>query len=266
MPADVIERLRAADPARDIEPHPPELLLAQLKAAPRPARRSRRRRVAVLLPVAVAAAATAVLALPGTDAVLPGVKTSLAARAYAQTAPEGDRILYVHTTIETQMRTPTVTKDTHAVRERWQRDDRWRERLDLDGEEFTQTLGADGVLRFSDGTSAPPEYLERLAPDFVSEFRKRYERGTLDESATATFNGRPARKYVIDEDRNHAEYFLDADTGMPLGSVERFAVYSPTSGESIKGKGPNGSFTATTIVDAIEQLPATPANLGKLSG
>jgi hypothetical protein len=131
---------------------------------------------------------------------------------------------------------------------------------------FAETRGADGVLRFSDGTTAPPEYVAQLPPDFIAEFRLRYERGTLDASGTTTFDGRHARRYVVDEGRNRHEYFLDAETGMPLGSFERFAVYQGEAGEPVKGARPNGTFTARTTVDTLERLPATPANLAKLDG
>ncbi|WP_028064901.1 hypothetical protein [Solirubrobacter soli] len=253
MPADVIERLRAADPARDVDPIAPEALLTRLKATP-PRKRKRRHRALLLVPVAIAAAAAAFL--------IPSANTNLAARAYAQTAPTSGHILYVRTTIETTMRTPTVTKDTHAIRERWQQGERWNERVEMDGKVFGETRGADGKLRFSDGTVAPQSYVELREPGFVEEFRKRYERGTLDQSDTTTFNGRHARRYVVDEGRNRAEYFIDAESGMPLGSIEEFAVLSPGPGQPATG--PNGTFTATTVVDAIEQLPATPANLDKL--
>jgi hypothetical protein len=256
MPADVIERLRAADPARGVDPIAPEALLAQLKATPR--RRGAPRRALLLIPAAVAAAVAAL--------VIPSASPDLAARAYAQTAPAGDRILYVRTTIDTHMRGPAVSHDTHAVRERWQQGERWNERVDMDGRVFGERRGADGVLRFSDGQIAPQSSVELREPSFIDEFRKRYERGTLDEGGTTTFNGRPARRYVVDEQRNRAEYFLDAETGMPLGSIEQFAVYQPQRGQPLKGATPNGTFTATIVVDAIEQLPATPANLGKLSG
>jgi hypothetical protein len=256
MPADVMERLRAADPARDIDPVAPEHLLARLKASPSPPRRRKRRVLLLGVPVAVGVAVAAF--------VLPDGSPSLAARAYAQTAPAGDQILYVRTTIETKMRSSTVTKDTHAVRERWQRGSRWKERVELDGRVFGEIRGADGVLRFSDGKVAPKDYAELRAPGFVEEFRERYERGTLDESGTATFAGRPARRYVVEEQRNRAEYFIDAQTGLPLGSVEVYAVLTPGPGQPATG--PNGTFTATTTVEAIEQLPATPENLSELSG
>jgi hypothetical protein len=51
---------------------------------------------------------------------------------------------------------------------------------------------------------------------------------------------------------------------MPLGSVERFAVLSGAHPK--RGEGPNGTFTATTTVDALQQLPPTRANLAKLEG
>jgi hypothetical protein len=214
------------------------------------------------VPAAVAAAIAVVL--------VPGAKTDLAARAYAQTAPAGDRILYVRTTIDTEMRAPGVTRDTHAVTDRWQQEARWHQRTTYDGRTSEETRGKDGVLRFSDGVTATRDgalgdYIDMRAAGFVEEFRKRYERGTLDESGTATFNGRPAKRYVVDEDRTRREYFIDAETGMPLGSVERFAVLTAKPGEPVKGRGPSGTFTATTTVRALEQLPPTPENLAKLN-
>src|SRR4051812_19347880 len=191
MPADLMERLRAADPARDVDPAAPEALLEQLKTPRRaPARPRRLLRALVLLPIAAAAATVAVLT--------PGAKTDLAARAYAQTAPAGDQILYVRTTIETKMRAATIAKDTHAVLERWQQGDRWRQRTD-DGEGVSeQALDADGRLRVSEGVVAMPEGAKPAAQsDFIEDFRKRYERGTLDESGPATFDGHPARRYVV---------------------------------------------------------------------
>ena len=78
-----LERLRSADPARDLDPTPPEDLLRAIVATPR--RRARRRRRAAFALVPVTAAALAALFL------LPGGSTDLAARAYAQTAPEATR-------------------------------------------------------------------------------------------------------------------------------------------------------------------------------
>jgi hypothetical protein len=255
MSTDVMERLRAADPARGLQPDAPEELLARLKTP----RRRRRRRAVVLAPVAVAAAVAAAVVLPGAD-------PDLAARAYAQTAAAGDRILYVRTAIVNETRTPSGMRVSHAVRERWEREGRWRERLDIDGRVSTQTLGADGVLRFSDGKVAPRGYAEQYPPDFVEGFRTRYERGTLKEDGTTTFNRRPAKRYVADGKRTSTVYFVDAETGVPLGSVETFAVLEPKPDQALQHQAPNGTFTATTTVEAIEQLPATPANLGALSG
>ncbi len=262
MSADVIERLRAADPARAVDPAPPEALLAQLRATPRGKPRRSRRRALVLVPIAAAIATGAVL--------IPGAKTDLAARAYAQTAPAGDRILYVRTTIDTRTRTPTIDDATHAVTERWQRGEQWHQRTAIDGHVYAEVRGADGVLRFSDDITGTPDgelkqHIDRRAPGFVEEFRRRYQRGTLDESGTTTFNGRPARKYVVGKERTRREYFIDAETGLPLGSVERFAILTPAPGKPVKGQRPNGTFTATTTVKALEQLPATPENLAKLT-
>ena len=255
MSADVLERLRAADPARDVDPAAPDALLEQLLATPRPTPRRRRRRALILVPVAVAAACAAVL--------IPGTKTDLAARAYAQTAPAGDRILYVRTTIDTTMRGPTVSRDTHALTDRWQQGDRWHVRTANDGIVIEETRGADGILRISDGKTTVDAtgdemrgYIAERESGFIEEFRKRYEGGTLDESGTATFDGRPARRYVFsDEDGNLHEFFLDAETGLPLGAIETFTARSRGA----------GTFIVTTRVRALEQLPPTPENLAKLN-
>ena len=66
---------------------------------------------------------------------------------------------------------------------------------------------------------------------------------------------------------NRAEYFLDAETGMPLGSRQVFAMYEPRiapGGRLSMGK-LTGTATYTVTVDALEQLPPTPENLAKLT-
>ena len=101
------------------------------------------------------------------------------------------------------------------------------------------------------------DYIADRESGFIEEFRQRYEGGKLDESGTATFDGVPARRYVFhDEDGNLHEFFLDAETGLPLGAIETFQVRS-------RG---GGTFIVTTRVEALEQLPPTPENLAKLAG
>jgi hypothetical protein len=103
------------------------------------------------------------------------------------------------------------------------------------------------------------------SPGFLAEFRASYEHGTLDESGAATFAGHGAKRYVTSDEHTHAEYFVDAETGMPLGSIKRFDVLSPGPGR-LQGQGPNGTFTATTVVDSLQQLAPTPAARAALAG
>lgn len=133
------------------------------------------------------------------------------------------------------------------------------------------------MLHFSDGVSARREdggdakqYIDRRATGFLAEFRSDYERGRLGDGGETTFNGRPAKRYVVDwkVGESRAEYFLDADTGMPLGSRQSGGLYRAEIGPDGRLKpGPKfGTSTAVTTVDALEQLPSTPENEKKLSG
>jgi hypothetical protein len=261
-----LERLRAADPARDVDPAPPEDLLRAIVASPR----QRRRRRAAFALVPVTAAALAALFL------LPGGSTDLAARAYAQTAPAADSILYVRTTMQQKMVQDgrTIRDDTDR-QERWQQGGRWRQVLEHDGELFVEVREADGTLHLPDGTKARREdggdaqdYIDRSEPGFLTSFRKAYEDGTLDERGDATFAGRAAKVYVVvDKYGSRSEFFIDAEDGMPLGSRQRLVGFSVEVGEDGKpGPGkPNGYLLMTETVEALEQLPPTPENLAKLT-
>ena len=265
-----LERLRASDPARDLDPTPPDDLLRTIVATPQRPRRSRRRRASLaLVPVIAAAAAALVL--------LPGGSTDLAARAYAQSAPQADSILYVRTTTIGKVRFPGHDGDTEMVTDRWQQGERWRAVTRHNDGISIETRGADGVLSFSDGETARradgpemQEYIDRRSIGFLAEFRRDYERGKLDESGAAEFAGRPATRYVVDtpEPGNSAEYFLDAETGMPLGSRLVFGMHEPkrAPGGGLRSGKLIGSATYVVTVDALEQLPPTPENLAKLTG
>lgn len=261
-----LERLRASDPARDLEPTPPEELLRAIVATPR---KRRRRRAALLLAPVTGAAAVAALLLA------PAGSTDLAARAYAQTAPAADAILYVRTTTHTVMPpSRSGVREQTFRRERWQQGGRWRSVMRYQDEVFVEFRDADGVLHLPDGTKARREdggdaedYIDRSTPGFLATFRKAYENGTLDESGEARFAGRAAKRYVVRERDNVSEYFLDAETGEPLGSRQRLALYKAEIGRDRRptaGK-PMGHMEITETVEALQQLPPTPENLAKLT-
>src|SRR5262249_37043946 len=99
--------------------------------------------------------------------------------------------------------------------------------------------------------------------DFVAAFRRRYEHHALRDAGETTFAGRRARAYegtdaakpIPGELRPPATketYYLDAETGDPLGSTRTIGV------------GP-GAFRTTEVVERLERLPLTPANLAKLT-
>jgi hypothetical protein len=261
-----LERLRTADPARDLDPAPPEDLLRAIVATPR--RRRRRRLPLVLVPVTAAALAALFL--------LPGGSTDLAARAYAQTAPEANSILYVRTTMHHVMeRDGRRERDELDRRERWQQGGRWRSVLQHQGETYVEVRDADGTLHLPDGETARREdggeakdYIDRSAPSFLATFRKAYENGQLDESGETSFAGRAAKRYVVvDRYGGRSEYFIDAETGMPLGSRQKLVMYSVRIGPDRRPRPdkPNGHVLLTETVEALEQLPPTPENLAKLS-
>ena len=153
-----LERLRASDPARALDPTPPEDLLRAIVATPQ---RPRRRRRAALALVPVTAAAVAALLLAPTGS------TDLAARAYAQTAPANDSILYVRTTTRQRMEQDGRTeRDETSWRERWQQDGRWRSILHHQGEVFVEVRDADGVLRCP--TARPPGARTAATPRITS--------------------------------------------------------------------------------------------------
>ena len=82
-------------------------------------------------------------------------------------------------------------------------------------------------MRPSDGPEAR-EIIANSRRDFVADFRARYERGVLDDDGTTTFAGRPARRYVVNDPqiaRQREEFYLDAETAAPLGSIFRAAMW-----------------------------------------
>jgi hypothetical protein len=59
-------------------------------------------------------------------------------------------------------------------------------------------------------------------------------------------------------------------TGAPLGSITESPIYAPPKRGEIRDDGrilsgpPLGAVRTTTVVELIERLPATPANLAKV--
>jgi hypothetical protein len=291
MTPDILDRLRRRDPAADLQPPPPDDLLARLIAEPRPAAAPRRspladRRVRIAVGVAAAAALAGGVSVAG----LGGGSPDLAARAYAQTDPAGD-VLHVVLRDRNDFEGPQPP-DTTGTFESWVYGKEAHTILtsEQEGKTFTsdQLLGADGVIRnlLDDGelqTLSPDDGAEardiiaRSRQDFVSDFRSRYERGVLDDTGDATFEGRPARRYVVKHPGVHVadrpelvgasteEFFVDASSGAPLGSIFTSTVYAAEGvkdGKPVLGRRSTLRFIQT--VEKIERLPATPANLAKV--
>ena len=228
-----LERLRTADPARDLDPD----------AAGGPPARDRRHAAAQAQPqapraalalVPVTAAALAALFL------LPGGSTDLAARAYAQTAPEANSILYVRSTMQPRdgagRPAPSRTRPRGAsAGSRAGAGARYciaRARCTWRSATPTASCACPmaTTARREDGGDAE-YYIDRSEPGFLANFRKAYENGRLDESGDARFAGRAAKRYVVtDRYGSRSEYFLDAETGMPLGSRQRMVIYSAEIG------------------------------------
>jgi hypothetical protein len=263
---DPIALLRESDPAARLPDAPlPEAVLEQILATPPPRARTPRRLV-----VAAVAGALAVAAVLGV--VIPGEGTDLAARAYAATAP-GEAVLY--TEVYTEQDMPGVTHERNLMRI-WQRGDQSRRLVTqprggarvwvydyvADGGVLRARLpgGEIQTVRESDGWEAR-NILATERTSFVDSFRARYADAELRDAGPATFDGRPAHAYEARGPRRHREtYYLDPESGMPLGSVTTFPLYDPERPERRTGEA-----RFTQILRKFERLPATPENLARLT-
>ena len=171
------------------------------------------------------------------------------------------------------METHGSAEDETSRSERWQQGGRWRSIYTHQGDVYVEVRDADGVLHLPDGGTWRREdggdaldYIDRSEPGFLAAFRKAYENGTLDESGDTRFAGRAAKRYVVEDHGNVSEYFLDTETGMPLGSRRRQVMYSAELGADRRPTmGARSGFHLTVeTVEALEQLPPTPENLAKL--
>jgi hypothetical protein len=288
MTTDLLDRMRTADPAAGADLTPPEELLSKLLSelpsqapAPRMRRRARRR-----IALGLTATALAVGAF-GAVAVVDGPGPDLAAKAYAQTSDAGS-VLYVRAHVESDLSAEkpdgSRLSDQHsATTESWLHGDRARLYADFGTEGWSDSeLRADGSIRFrngygqdlvlhdSDGPDAA-EQRKRLSQNFVAQFRREYQQGTLDAAGTTTFAGKRAQRYVVDSSgvapgvarvhsspvtwTEHDEFFVDAADGTPLGSIR-------TSTSVMDGR--TSVARTTETLEAIEHLPPTPENLAQL--
>ncbi len=290
MTPDVLDRLRRHDPAAGLDPAAPDDLLARLLAEPRPDPARRRPLSGGRGPrVAIGVVAAAAL-IAGASVARDGGSPDLAARAYAQT-DAGNGVLHVvlHNRTDFEVSPP---QDTTGTLESWVHGDEAHTILESvqDGRTFTsdQLLGSDGVIRnlLADGelqTVRPREgakareIIARSRQDFVADFRARYERGVLDEAGDTTFEGRPARRYVVRHrgvsvpgrpglaGASKEEYFVDRSSGEPLGSIFSSTLHeleAVEDGRPVAGRESTVRFIQ--VVDTIERLPATPENLAKV--
>jgi hypothetical protein len=288
---DILDRLRDRDPAATTDAAPPDDLLRRIVAEPRPApapaapaprrRRPVRRRAAL----AGAGLATAVAALAGISAIGDGGPSpDLAARAYAQTDP-GAQILHVVTETRQEFLGAGLPGDETTRFEKWTHGDEAHTIISSDGgpggtpESYDQLLGPDGVInnKISTGETQTlsedegPEQRQIVADgraDFVTQFRSRYERGQLDPGGTTTFDGRAAQRYVVrgPASTDRIEYYVDAETGEPLGSVRVAAIYAPklTKGGGLTEGRLEGRIRTTETVETLERLPVDAESLARL--
>ena len=288
MSIDLMDRLRERDPAADCDATPPDVLLEQIVAEPRrqPADRARHRRrsVAVTLGgVATALAVGAVLAVTGG-----GPAPALVDRAYAQTASDPG-ILHVVTESRLTSDDRLIADQSEHV-ESWSRGDRARTVITIreaSGKTATydQVLGSDGsvrnrmsggqgqVWRPADGPDAS-RAIASMRAGFVANFRRAYERGVLQAGGPTTFAGHRAQRYVVhstgasrqDGPAGTATYFVDAETGAPLGAERVQPLYRPRVGDGKVRQGePMSSLRATEVVTTLEHLPASTENDAKLT-
>jgi hypothetical protein len=80
----------------------------------------------------------------------------------------------------------------------------------------------------------------------------------MDAGGEADFHGRSARRYVVTVEDVREEFYLDAESGFPVGSKFSFTSTGPGGEQHID--------TEVTTVEALEHLPATTEDLGELSG
>jgi hypothetical protein len=92
---------------------------------------------------------------------------------------------------------------------------------------------------------------------FIEAFRARYANAELQDAGRTTFADRPAQAYRVEHRQPglRETYYLEPDTGLPLGSVLTFSLGGPEAGVG----------RVTEVVRRLERLPATSENLALLT-
>src|SRR3954452_2904826 len=298
---DPLTLLRQTDPVErldvDLDAPPPAAVLERITATRRRPPRRVRRRLVIAAVAAVAAAGAA--AARGRS----GKKIYPAARAYAQTAP-GEHILHVDLT-ETMVMTGRYAMDQRTHEEIWQYRGRTRRtEEDTQHDDSRQTpehemfdhVKVGGVLRtrldngeiqtLRASDSGEARQALQADADFIATFRRRYASHALRDAGETTFAGRRARAYVVADPETPTPgvlsipvdtetYYVDAETGDPLGSTSTHSVREPKLGRDGKPDlGPDGRPVAevtsgemrtTMVVNRLERLPLTRENLARLT-
>jgi hypothetical protein len=258
------------------------------------ARRTRWIRVAVgaaaLAGVAAGVAVVLVVTVGGQSQAL-----ALAARAYKQTTVIPGQILYTRAVVITTITDAKGTRqrDTDTIQD-------WHRSLESHRLEIVRShtgkvtaaldhvVSADGVMRQideqggyrivrpSDNHDASEVIADQQA-GLIGEFRRRYEESRLKPAGDVEFAGRPAFRYTVipkppivapglrrhevpppvEPDEN---YYVDRETGMPLGFTGSMAITVDPRG----GVPQPGITTSVETVQAIERLAPTSSNLAKL--
>lgn len=286
---DTLNRIRAADPARELpeeteaERRQAEALLERLVAEPvePPKRRLSRRRVLVLAGAGVVAVVAAVaLIVPDSERVPSG----LATRAYAKTNP-ADGVIHEVAEFDGYSRGPSAA----PVRglpwrfEQWLRPSTGEFRyvnLDKAGK-VTGEIAVD-AHRTERGWSPGSKVRVGRAPSeehyadlplttplpgrsAVQQFRRAYEAGQLRDAGPSEFEGRPTRRYVVERSRSHPDglsehevetWEIDAKTALPLTMTIKRTI--TTAGRV------TGRQRLDQRIFSYEKLDPTPENLRKL--
>ena len=279
---DLMERVRAADPAARAELGPGEraeadALLRRIVAEPRRPRRRLRVSPARWPRMAAAGAALACLtlaALVAVDLVRDDEGSSIADRAYA--AVSDDDVIY-HYVLDTRASTralpPDLRRDLELANgrlETWYRSDgsafhsrqfrRGREgrlHLVLESAQSRGRLVDYNPERNVLGHSPRGAARGRSRPiGPLDEFRRAYRDGKVVERGKTTFLGRPAYRLLMQRGqpgsfRQRMAYYVDQETYLPLGTRER---------TSLEIFGRRARVRTQSVYKLYERLPDTRAN------
>ena len=129
------------------------------------------------------------------------------------------------------------------------------------------------TTRATDGEEARQAL--QVESDFVAAFRRRYEAHALRDAGETTFAGRRARAYEVTDVASPSPgvprppattetYYLDAETGDPLGSARTMALYEPKltpEHKVVPSNVQSGEMRITEVVERLERLSLTPGKL-----